>query len=37
MKDSSQEISEASTDIDLEVFGTLPTEISVVDKTAEAG
>ena len=39
MKDSPQEIAEISTDINLEVFGTLPTEVPispVVDTTAEA-
>ena len=39
IKNSPQEISETSTDIDSEVFGTLPTEVPippVVDMTAEA-
>ena len=39
MKDSPQEISETSTDIDSEVFGTLPTEVPIpplVDTTVEA-
>ena len=39
MKDSPQEISQTSTDIDSEVFGTLPAEVSippVVDTTAKA-
>ena len=39
MKDSPQEISQTSTDIDSEVFGTLPTEVSIPlvdDTTAEA-
>ena len=39
MKDSPQEISETSTDIDSEVFGTLPTEVPIppmADTTAEA-
>ena len=39
IKDSLQEISETSTDIDSEVFGTLPTEVPippVVDTTVEA-
>ena len=39
MKDSPQEISETSTDVDSEVFGTLPTEVPIppmADTTAEA-